>query len=137
MNPFTVNRQQFEQEIRQPGRVLVVLPVTPITATSAGAAQTLLTVNDDKFFEVSAMKICNRTGTAATFTMHIVEAGDVAGNGNTLYSAESIPPNDTVTLAERNTIFASAGSSFQVHSGTASALNIMLAGLHIQSGEPL
>jgi hypothetical protein len=132
-----IPRIQQENERQAPGREIICLPVTEITATSAGAAQTLLTVPDDAFFHVGAFKVCNHTGSAVTFTMHIVPSGGSAGDANTIYSAESIPANDTVTLAERNTLMAPQGSTFAIHAGSANDLTIIMYGVLITSGDPL
>ena len=138
MSQFNPGVTRFSQENEpvRPQSVRVVIPVTPITATSAGSAQVLLTVPDDRIFEIDAFKVCNATGIAATFTMHIVPSGGAAGAGNTIYPAKSIPPNDTVTLAERKTIDVNVGSTIEVHSGTPSALNITLKGNLIEGSAP-
>lgn len=139
MTPFDPNIARTKQETEQqrPGRTIVALPVTAITATSAGTAQEILAVPDNRIFHVSSFKVCNHTGTAQTFTMHLVPSAGSAGNGNVIYSEESVPANDTVTLAERNTLMAPAGSTVEVHSDSATALNIILWGALIESGDPL
>ena len=137
MNPNTIPRVQQENERQAPGREIICLPVTAITATSAGAAQTLLTVPGENLFQVGAFKVCNHTAGAVTFSMHIVPSGGSAGDGNLVYSEESVPANDTVTLAERNTLMAPEGSTIEIHAGSTPALNIILYGVLISSGDPL
>lgn len=133
--PPVQTRQELERG--KPLRELITRPVTAITATSAGAAQTILDIPDEKDFQFGDFNVCNATNTAATFSMHIVPSGGSAGNGNLIYNAESVPGNDTLTPSKRYSRIAPAGSTIQVHSGTANALNIQLWGVLISGGDPL
>ncbi len=138
MNPYAppITRTQQEQERRSPDRELFVLPVTPVTATTAAASQLLVTARDNAFMQVN-FKVTNVSGAAVTFTLHEVPIGGTAGNGNIIYSAESIPANDTVTLSSLNSLLVDRSSEVRVHCSSASDLNIKAWGAHIIQGDPL
>lgn len=135
LSPPVPTRQ--EPELRPPLREIVVLPVTPITATSAASAQVLLTIPDGRFFQITSFKVCNTNTSAQTFTMYIVPSGGSAGTGNTIYSAESIPANDTLTPSAPNTIMVDGGSTIEVIADAANHIKITLFGVQISGGDPL
>jgi len=132
-----VSRRITETEVREPLRELITRPVTLITATTAGGAQVLLTVPDDKDFQVGWVGFCNVTASAATASLHIVPSGGSAGNGNLVIGAESVAGNNRLTLGERFAWLAPAGSTIEVHSGTTNALTVQLWGVLISGGDPL
>ena len=67
--------------------------------------QTVLTTGDAELFAAAAetavtlILICNTTGTAETFTLHVKPTtGTGAAVGNMIYNAVNVPANDTYVI---------------------------------------
>lgn len=130
-----VGRQRFEEESGRPLRQLVVLPVTEITATSAGASQALLTVPAGQFFEVGNMVLTNQTALAVMFSMWAVPDGGSAGDANSVYHGVPVGANATTTIDQgvRPAFMFQPGTTLRVAASTASDLNVTLWG-HLVGG---
>jgi len=129
-------RFTFRSEQQPTQRALVVVPVTAITATTAGTAQVLLTVNAGEFFQIGGIAVCNtNASTAYEYSLHIVPSGGSAGTGNLLQNGNSIPAKATEYIGRADGILADAGSTIEVWASAASELNITLWGHRITGGE--
>lgn len=93
-----------------------------VTATTSGAAQTLLTVQTAVMFEVKHLAACNRTGTAATLTLHAVPSGGSLGNANAELVGYSVVANTSVDLTDLIGQLYTDGMTLEAFSDTNGAL---------------
>lgn len=64
---------------------------------------------------------CNRSGTATTFNLHLVNAGFTANANNIVYSNKVIASNDTY-IADIEKIFLAPGDMLQALANTGNAI---------------
>ena len=106
-----------------PGSLLAQLhPANTTTATFFTA--TLRT-------EITSLLVCNTSGSAVTFRVHLDEQGTTYAVDNALYYDVSVPANTTVNLdAEMNAGIALVpGDTLGVRTGTASTLTFSAFGV--------
>lgn len=100
----------------------VPLPHLQITATTSGAAQTLVTVPENRVLLVSRLAVVNTTGGAVTLTLHSVPSGGTLGAGNTELAGYSIAANTAVDLSDLIGGMYEGGATLQAYSNTSGAL---------------
>jgi hypothetical protein len=70
---------------------------------------------------VSVAYFCNRSGSATSFTLHLIPSGGTAGPNTTVYSNKTITAGDTYIL-ELEKIILSAGDMLQASANTGNAV---------------
>lgn len=100
----------------------VAIPHATVVGTVVGAATTIFTVRDRASIELRHIAAVNKTGTAATLTVHTIPSGGAIGVTNTEISALSIAANTAVDLTDMFGGFYTTGMVFAAFSGTASAI---------------
>lgn len=96
-----------------------------LTATTEGAAQTLVTIRDDSLGELEGLAVSNQTGSAASLTFYAVPDGEVIGAGNREITAKSIPANDNVDLLGLVQGLYAPKTALMAFASTGSALMVM------------
>tara|TARA_R100001086_G_scaffold46452_1_gene20507 strand:+ start:106 stop:513 length:408 start_codon:yes stop_codon:yes gene_type:complete len=97
-----------------------------VTATTSGAAQTLLTVRSDRAAYIERLVVSNITGIAATLNLDAVPDGDSISTATAELRGVSIAANTAVDLTSLIGGFYGPGTTLEVWAGTGSAL--MLSG---------
>lgn len=97
---------------------------TLISATTEGAAETLVTVRDDSLGKIESLAVSNQSGTAATLTLYFIPDGGTIGVGNKVLTAKSIPANDAVKLTELVGQLLAPGTVIKAFAGTTDVLFI-------------
>jgi hypothetical protein len=69
------------------------MPFTTTTITNSNT--TLATVSQGQRWKMTALTLCNFSGSAETVTVYVVPSGSAAANGNTVIKSLSIPSADT------------------------------------------
>lgn len=98
-----------------------------ITATSSGAAQTFVTAAADEMVQVDKLTVTNKSGTAATLTLHAVPSGGTIGDTNKELDAINVPANTTLRVDGLLGGLYAPETELQVYSGTNGALVIRAA----------
>lgn len=106
----------------------VVLDEGTVLPTSA-AAQYTCPANST--VRISAYNLVNYTGTAATYTIHLVESGGSADSSNMIESAVSLGANTSKQISAAIGQVLVAGDSIQAFSGTATAISQRVSGFLI------
>lgn len=115
-----------------------MLAVGGLIAQAAPAntsAATLYTQSNLPVLEVTAICVCNTTGTAATFRLFHDQDGTTYAANNALYYDKSVPANDSIWIRAESMgagIFLSEGDSLGIQSGTADALTFSAYGVGAQ-----
>lgn len=74
----------------------------------------------------TAIRICNTTGTAATFRLFLVPSGGTADQTTAIYYDYNVPPNSTISDDGKHVL--ASGATIQFRTGTASALTCTISG---------
>lgn len=99
------------------------------------ATATLFTQANLPVVEVTAICVCNTTGSAATFRLHHDIDGTTYGAQNALYYDKSVPANDSFWIRAESMgagISLGKGDSIGIQSGTANALTFTMYGASAQ-----
>lgn len=105
--------------------------LTPANTT----VQTIFTQSNLPIVEVTAICVCNTTGSAATFRLHHDVNGTTYGTDNALYYNKSVGANDTFWIRAESMgagISLGKGDSIGVQTGTSNALTFTLYGAGAQ-----
>ena len=94
------------------------------TATTSGAAQTLITAPEAETISITQMSVTNKSGSAATLTLNAVPSGGTIADTNKEIDALSVAANTAVQLETLIGGMYAAGTVLKVYSGTNGALNI-------------
>lgn len=108
--------------------------VAQASPTSTATA-TLFTQANLPVVEVTAICVCNTTGSAATFRLHHDVNGTTYGTDNALYYDKSVPANDSFWIRAESMgagISLGKGDSIGVQTGTSNALTFTLYGAGAQ-----
>lgn len=104
------------------GRRPIPITHTQVSATSEGAANTILTVGAAVNLLVKRLTVCNITASAATFSLNSVPSGGSIGDGNAELRGVSIPANTASDLTDFIGQFYEKGATLEAYSDTANAL---------------
>jgi hypothetical protein len=96
---------------------------------------TIYTVPDDADFMVKHMWVCNTTGSAATFSVHLVPDAGSAATANEIYSSTSVAANSSAVISALKDQRLSSGMTIVASCSVNNAINIGGWG-HDQTGEP-
>ncbi|BDG48763.1 hypothetical protein [Parageobacillus sp. KH3-4] len=91
--------------------------------------ETLYTVPTNTKTIVKQIVLSNTTGTDANVTIHFVPNGQVAGNGNKIFSALTVTANNT-GIFDLSAVL-EAGDTIQAVQGTANAITIHISGVEV------
>lgn len=104
------------------GRRSIPIPHLIVSATTSGAANTLLTVRPKVSLIVRQLSVVNVTGSAATLSVNSVPAAGSIADANAEFVAYSVAANTAVDLTSLIGQFYVAGTVLRAYSGTANAL---------------
>lgn len=90
---------------------------------------TLYTVPTGVSVVVTAIRICNTTGTAATARLFLVPSGGTADQSTAIYYDYSVPANSTIADDGKHVL--EAGGTIQVRVGTGSAITFTASGVEV------
>ena len=80
---------------------------------------------------IDKMTICNTTGTARTFDLHIVPSGGAASASNQVIDAKSVGAGETYLCPEVVGHWLEPGDTIQAVASAASALSIVASGIEV------
>lgn len=100
----------------------VPIPHLLVTATTAGAAQTLFTVRPEVLFEVKRLAVANLTASAVTLNLNSVPPLGSVADGNAEAKGLSIPANTVNDLTDFIGGFYTPGTTFRAYASAGSAL---------------
>ena len=114
--------------VQTPDKLIVRRPIpivhVQISATTSGAANSILTVRDRVMLEVKKLSVNNISGTAATLSLNSIPSGGSIGDSNAEAKGVSIPANTMVDLTDFIGGLYGPGVEIQAYSGTTNALVI-------------
>jgi len=93
-----------------------------VSATTSGAAETLLTVRAGVLLKVMQLAVNNTTGTAATLNLNSIPSGDSIGDANAEFVALSVPANTAADLTPYIGQMYEEAAVIKAYAGTTNAL---------------
>ena len=78
---------------------------------------------------IKKLTFCNNTSDNASLTVHLVKAGDTAGNKNLLIDARQLASDETFDCFAALLHVLEPGDTIQAKSTVANAINIMASGI--------
>lgn len=120
----TTQEQQPLSQLRAPQ----IIDPTSLTTSAA----TVFTVGDNEDFDITHLWVANVTGSAATYTIHIVPDGGSAATTNAVVFQKNLAANtsEVVEVLVGQTV--PPGATIQALTGTNAAINIGGAGFERQ-----
>ena len=104
-----------------------IIAGTQLTASAAS----YYTVPANTITTISAMTLCNSTGTARTATVHLVPSGGSASAANMILSARTIAAGESYNVSAAIGQSIPAGSIIQALADSATAVTITASGYEI------
>jgi len=106
-------------------KLLIPAKIAENTQTTQYTAPTGVSTIIDKFTAT------NYSSSAATISVNLVTASDVAGNGNLIVKTKTLQPNETYTFPEIVGHIIAPSGFISTIAGTASAINIRASGREV------
>ena len=110
----TLNVQQIIQPQELPNAVAIQYTTPTATVTA-----------------IRRITLFNSSGTAKTFTVHLVPNGEAVGNDNMFYKTVSLDTLATTTLTELEGHVLEAGDTIQMFASAATSITVIGAGTEV------